>query len=209
MRLRLCPIAICFALSAINAQSPPPLPTWHDEIAKNFLPYHQITTADFPIDDSAHPETSFWLGTFLHYYYHSLGKSTLGGVIYAYVTDWTIFSGLDKNQTSRRSKAGNIKDDLPYAQAILLPSGRGDSLAAAQADLDARVKTFYQERSKTFNTEKDAFVKETERGQNKKKVRELAAAIKKRLDATPATPAPSRSPTISPAPSTTTAPSAR
>jgi len=226
MRLRLCPIAICFALSAINAQSPPPLPTWHDEIAKNFLPYHQITTADFPIDDSAHPETSFWLGTFLHYYYHSLGKSTPGGVIYAYVTDWTIFSGLDKNQTSRRSKAGNIKDDLPYAQAILdlneiyarqmaalppgeLPSGRGDSLAAAQADLDARVKTFYQERSKTFNTEKDAFVKETERGQNKKKVRELAAAIKKRLDATPATPAPSRSPTVSPAPSTTTAPSAR
>ena len=90
-----------------------------------------------------------------------------------------------------------------------LPSGRGDSLAAAQADLDARVKTFYQERSKTFNTEKDAFVKETKRGQNKKKVRELAVAIKKRLDATPATPAPSRSPTVSPVPSTTTAPSAR
>jgi hypothetical protein len=29
------------------------------------------------------------------------------------------FSGLDKNETSRRSKAGSLKNDLPYAQALL------------------------------------------------------------------------------------------
>jgi len=192
-------------------------PDLQDEIAKNFVPYHQLTTADFPINDKAHRETSFWLSTFLHYYYHSLTKSTPGGVVYAYVTDWTIFSGLDKNETSRRSKAGSLKDDLPYAQALLdlneirarqmaalapgeFPGGKGDSVAAAQADLDARVKAFCQERFKAFDVERDALVKETRQGENKKKVRELAAAIRKRLDATAATPGPSATPTLNSAP---------
>jgi hypothetical protein len=120
MRVRFWSIAICFASSAINAQSPPaPLPTWQDEIAKNFVPYHQLTTADFPIDDNVHKENSFWVAPFLHYYYHTLAKPTSGGFVYAYVTDWTIFSGLNKNDTSRRSKAGNMKEGLPYAQAVL------------------------------------------------------------------------------------------
>jgi len=155
----------------------------------------------FPINDKAHPETSFWLSTFLHYYYHSLTKSSPGGVVYGYVTDWTIFSGLNENETSRRSKAGSLKEDLPYTQALLdlneirarqmaalapgeFPGGKGDSFAAAQADLDAQVKAFCQERFRAFDVERDALVKETRQGENKKKVRELAATIRKRLDAT-------------------------
>jgi hypothetical protein len=83
------------------------------------------------------------------------------------------------------------------------PGGKGDSVAAAQADLDARVTAFCQERFKAFDVERDALVKETRQGENKKKVRELAAAIRKRLDATPATPAtppPSATPTLNSAP---------
>jgi hypothetical protein len=224
MQFRHLAFLIFFVSLTIRAQSPPPLPTWQDEIAKNFLPYHQLTTADFPINDKVHPDTSFWLNTFLHYYYHSLAKSTRGGVIYAYVTDWTIFSGLDKNETSRRSRARNLKDDLPYAQALLdlneicarqmatlapgeLPAGRGDNIAAARTDLDAKVKALCRERYKPFEIERDAFVKETKRGENKEKVREPAAAIKRRLDALPPLPAPSATPNITAVPSPTSPPS--
>jgi len=201
MQFRHGPFLIFLASFTIQAESPAPLPTWQDEIAKDFVPYHQLTTADFPINDKAHPETSFWLSTFLHYYHQSLTKSNPGGVVYAYVTDWTIFSGLNKNETSRRSKAGSLKEDLPYTQALLdlneirarqtaalapgeFPGGKGDSFAAAQADLDAQVKAFCQERFRAFDVERDALVKETRQGENKKKVRELAATIRKRLDAT-------------------------
>ena len=208
VRFQYSATAISLVSLAVNAQSPPPFPRSQDEIAKNFAPYHQLTTADFPIDDKVHKETSFWLATFLHYYYHTLSKSTSGGFVYTYVTDWTILSGLDKNDTSRRSKAGDIKDELPYAQALLdlneicarqlaaitpgdLPAGKGESYAAAEADLAVRVKAFCQERSKPFELEKDAFANQTKNGANRKKVRELAAAIRKRLDAVPATPPPS------------------
>jgi hypothetical protein len=106
MQFRHWVFLIFFASLTIQAQLPPPLPTWQDEIAKNFVPYHQLTTADFPINDMAHPETSFWLSTFLHYYYHSLTKSTPGGVVYAYVTDWTIFfrSQQERDFTAEQSK---------------------------------------------------------------------------------------------------------
>jgi hypothetical protein len=197
MRLRNWSVLIWLAWSSTQAQSPPPLPTWKDEIAN--------------------PETSFWVKPFIDYYYHSFSKSTPGCIVYAYVTEWTIFSGLDKNDTSRRSKAGNIKDELPYAQAVLdlneiyarqmaavapgeFPSGKGDSFAAARADLDARVKAFCNERFKAFKVEQEALVKETKQGQNKIKVRELASIIRKRLDAVPATPAPSASSTSSATP---------
>ena len=224
-RDRALPLLVFFALFTIQAQTQPPLPTWQDEIAKNFVPYHQLATADFPINDKVHPETAFWLNTFLHYYYHSLARSTQGGVVYAYVTDWTIFSGLDKNETSRRSRARNLKDDLPYAQALLdlneicarqmaalvpgeLPAGRGDDFAAARSDLDAKVQAFCRARYKPFEIEREAFVKETMQGENKRKVHELGAAIRKRLDATPPASSPSATPTISviPSPTSTSSP---
>jgi hypothetical protein len=60
-----------------------------------------------------------------------------------------------------------MKGNLPYAQALLdlneiyarqlaalppgqLPGGKGDSFAAARADLDARVKAFCEERYKAL-----------------------------------------------------------
>jgi hypothetical protein len=112
---------------------------------------------------------------------------------------------------------------LPYAQALLdlneiyarkiaaltsgeLPSGKGDSFDAARADSDARVKAFCNERFNARKLEQEALVEETKRGQDKAKVRELAAAIRKRLDAVPPTPAPSPSPTLSPVPPSSSEP---
>jgi hypothetical protein len=226
MRFRCFAVAILLALSALHAQPPPALPTWQDEIAKNFAPYHQLTTADFPINDKVHKETAFWLSTFIHPYYLTFSKPTSGGIVYTYVTDWTIFSGLDKNDTSHRSKAGNMKGNLPYAQALLdlneiyarqmsaltagqLPGGQGDSFPAARADLDARVKAFCEERFKALKDEQEAFMKETNQGENKKKVSALAAAIRKRLDDTPVRATPSATPVLSLIPSVSPTPSQR
>src|SRR5437763_11688648 len=47
MQFRHWVFLIFFASLTIQAQQPPPpLPTWQDEIAKDFVPYHQLTTAD-------------------------------------------------------------------------------------------------------------------------------------------------------------------
>jgi hypothetical protein len=91
--------------------------------------------------------------------------------------------------------ARNLKENLPYSQALLdlneiwarqmaalapgeFPGGRGDNFAAARDNLDARVKAFCRERYKQFEIEREAFVKETKRGENKEKARELSAAIR-------------------------------
>jgi hypothetical protein len=61
------------------------------------------------------------------------------------------------------------------------------------------VKAFCRERFKPFETEREA---ETKRSENKEKVRELGAAIKKRLNALPPIPAPTAAPTDNAVPST-------
>jgi len=101
---------------------------------------------------------------------------------------------LDLNEVYARHMAA-----IPLGE---FPGGKGDNLAAARTDLDARLKAFCNDRFKALQLEREAFVKETNRGQDKKKVRELAAAIKKRLDAVAPTGMLSVSPTPSPVPVT-------
>jgi hypothetical protein len=74
---------------------------------------------DFPINDETHPEMAYWVQPFVHYYYHYLSKVSPGGMIYINVTDWTVFSGLDKNLSARNSKFREMKMFLPYIQALL------------------------------------------------------------------------------------------
>jgi hypothetical protein len=218
----------CFALlraGAFGEQTPAtePIPTWKDEIAKNYLPYHQLMLEDFPINDEAHPEMAYWMQPFVHYYYHYLSKVSPGGMIYINVTDWTVFSGFDKNLSARNSKFREMKMFLPYIQALLdisdlharqlgalkageLPSGEGKTFTQARAQLEDRVAALVQIRAWEAQKETDAFREATKNGQNQKKVRELAAAIKKRLAEIPSpnppteaiTPSPSPSPRVSP-----------
>jgi hypothetical protein len=177
---------------------------------------------DFPINDEAHPEMAYWVQPFVHYYYHYLSKVSPGGMIYINVTDWTVFSGLDKNLSARNSKFREMKMFLPYIQALLdisdlharqlgalkageLPSAEGKTLTQARAQLKDRVAALVQIRAWEAQKETDAFREATKNGQNQKKVRELAAAIKKRLAEIPSpnppteviTPSPSMSPRVS------------
>ena len=178
--------------------SPSPFPTWKDEIAKGYLPYHQLTAEDFPINDEAHPKIAFWLQPFAHQFWHYALKPASNGFVYAYVTDWIVFSGFDKNLSARNSKFREMKTFLPYIQALLdiselharkyaalkpgeLPSGQGETFEKARAQLDDRLRAIFQTKAWDAQKEIDEFEKTTNKGQNQKKVRELAAEIKKRL----------------------------
>lgn len=210
--------------------SPPPItaPTWKEETAKGYLPYHQLTTDDFPIRDRAHPEAAYWVQTFVHPYYHYLTRTAQrGGYVYAYIMDWTLFSGFDKNTSSRKSKLRDMKAELPYAQAILdiheifarrlaalkpgeLPSGEGKTPAEARQLLEERLNQLFQSQASEARKEVDSLATATKHGQNKKKVRELSAEIKKRLAATAPAPASTTAlPAASPSPQASTMPAAQ
>lgn len=203
MRFVLLALLVAFVATAGAQTSPPPaLPTWQDELAKGRVPYHQLTAEDFAINDTAHPKNAFYIKTAIDPRYTFLLKP-YNGFVFAYVEQWMVFSGLDKNETSRKSSFKNMKAELPYAQALLdldevyarqlaalkpgeLPQGRGNSFGEAQADLEKKINAFTASRYTAMNAEMDTFSKETKNGAEKK-VRELSAAIRQRLDGTPAT----------------------
>jgi hypothetical protein len=55
-------------------------------------------------------------------------------------------------------------------------------------DLQGKMNVFLKQKYEKLQAESDTFAKATSYGQNKKKVRELAGAIRKRLDAAPVPP---------------------
>ena len=173
-------------------------------MALGIAPYHQLTVDDFPVNDTAHPQHAFHIKTAIQPRYHYMLKPHSNGFVYAYIDQWLIFSGLDKKETSRKSKFKTMKAELPYAQAILdineiaarqlaalktgeLPQGRGANYDDARADMEAKLKQFLEQKYRANQAEMEAFAKATKNGADKKKVKELAAEIRKRLDATPAT----------------------
>ena len=212
-RAAVCQLALALSLvSFANAQEQetPAMPTWEEKIAQGFVPYRQLTVEDFKIDDQAHPKSSFWVRPFMDPHWHFVLKGK-DGWIYAYVVRWLVFSGLDKNDSSRKSKFKEMKHGLAFAQAFLdlneiharqlaallpgeLPSGRGATPAEARAALQTNLEAFLKEKYQPLITETEAFVKATNKGANQKKVVELGKAIRKRLDAIPA---PAQSPSNS------------
>jgi len=220
-------VTLVFAAAAVSAQEEKGsrMPTWQDETAKGFVPYHQLTLEDFRIDDKAHPESVYWVRPFIHPFWHFIW--TRRDWYYAYVDQWVVFSGLNKNESSRQSTFRDMQKSLPHAQAYLdlyeiharqlaaltpgeLPSGRGATPEEAGQALRQNMDAFLKERYKLIEAEATEFQKATDHGSNKKKVRELGAAIRKRLEAIPApagpayqlpnaSPSPSASPTAGPA----------
>jgi len=177
------------------------LPTLNDEAAKGFIPYRQLTIDDFPIDDQVHPDAGFWVQAFIHPFWLAQFRSSRSS-IYAYIGEWTVFSGFDRNASSRKSWFHEMKTELPYAQALLdineiharrlaalrsgeLPRGQGGSLEATQANLTKKMKLFCEREYELMQAEMDDFAKATNKGSNQKKVRELGAEIRKRLAAVP------------------------
>jgi hypothetical protein len=216
-------VAASVASNALSQDEPRPRPTWQDAMAKGMVPYHQLTVDDFPINDKAHPQDNFYIHAAMAPQYHFIFKP-YNGFVYAAIDEWMVFSGLDKAGTSRKSRFKAMQAALPYAQAILdlneilarqiaalktgeLPSARGNTPEEARTQLTAKLKEFLTAKYKEADAEAEAFAKTTGHGANKKKVRELASAIRKRLEATPAAtvpfseaPASGSSPVVTPAP---------
>jgi hypothetical protein len=193
---------LLIAFASAQDEETPRMPTWPDKIAKGFVPYHQLTVEDFRIDDQAHPQSGFWVKPFMHPHWKYIFRRN-GDWWYAYVDPWIVFSGFDKNESSRKSKFREMQRSLPYAQAYLdlyeiharqlaalkpgeLPSGRGATQQDAGAALHQNLEAFLKEKYQPLQSETEEFVKATKAGANEKKVRELAQAIRKRLDAVPA-----------------------
>ncbi|MBV9009093.1 MAG: hypothetical protein JO354_08000 [Verrucomicrobia bacterium] len=209
-----------------GADDQPPL-TWADEISKGFVPYHQLTADDFRIDDKARLNGDYEVKTFIDPpQYRIAEKISDDGVFHVYVTDWTIFSGLDRNGTARRSKVRYIKGELPYAQALFdltelrarelaaltaaqLPSADGNTLEEARGSLQKQTDKLYQDKLQQARDETAEFQKATDGGRNKRKVRELGPKIRKRLDALPPVPTPAPTPTPTATATATPTPASR
>lgn len=216
--MHLTGLAFAFTLAvagnAVAQDEPRPRPTWQDAMAKGMVPYHQLTADDFPINNKVHPKHNFYIRTAIAPQFRFILKPH-GGFFYAAIDEWMVFSGLDKIETSRKSRFKTIKAELPYAQAIFdlneiharrigalktgeLPSARGTTAEEARTQLTAKLKEFLAAKYKEGDTEAEAFMKATDYGANKKKVRELAAGIRKRLEATPDTTVPFTAPAAGP-----------
>ena len=193
------------------------MPTWADEIAKGFIPHHQVTVEDFRVDDKTQANAGYSIKCFVHPFWHYV--MTRRDFYYAYVDQWILFSGFDKNQSWRKSKFREMQQWLPHAQVFLdlneicarqmaalkpgeLPSGRGATPEEAAKALTDKMNAFIQERYKAADAEAEQFQKATNQGANRKKVRELGKEIRKRLDAIPPPTGPAYDlPASSPSPS--------
>ena len=202
---------------ATPAASPPP--TWQDILALGIVPYRQLTVDDFSINDAADPKHAFYIKTAMEPRYHFFLKPHTNGFVYGYIDQWMVFSGFNKKASWRKSKFKTMKAELPYVQALLeineiharqlaalktgeLPNARGETLEKAEAELRRKMDEFMDARFKPAQAEMEAFAKETKNGGDKKKVKQLAAGIRKRLDGTPATTVqPTDATPASPAPS--------
>ena len=221
LRLYLGSLAVALTmLSPSIAQETSVATNWEEVMAKGIVPYRQLTVEDFPVNDSAHPGSGFYIRAAYQPYYTYYLKPHTTGWIYAYIDQWKIFSGLDKKETSRKSYVKNMKTELPYAQVFLdineiyarqiaalkpgeLPIGRGATPQEAAADMEAKLKAFIEQKYAPSKTEMEAFSKATNKGADKRKVRELAAQIRKRLDATPAATVPYPEPAAAATPAAT------
>lgn len=216
MRLKCLALAFAFIVAgnAVSQDEPHAGPTWQDMMARGIVPYHQLTVDDFPVNDRAYPEHNFYIRTTIAPEYQFILKPH-SGFVYAAITQWMVFSGFEKNETSRKSRFKTMKAALPYVQAFLdlneiharkiaalktgeLPSARGNTAEEARTQLIAKLKEFLEAKYKEGDAEVKAFEKATGFGANKKKVRELAAGIRKRLEATPNTTVPFTGATATP-----------
>lgn len=225
MRLLFYSLAVLLTFVAVvlaeeNAETA--LPTWQDEMAKGIVPYHQLTVDDFQINDAAQTKGNFDIRTAVEPCYHFMIKP-YKGFQFAYIDQWMVFSGLNKKETWRRSGFKGMKASLPFAQAILdlneiyarqlaalklgeLPQVRANTFEEAKVEMNRRMKEFVEAKYKAGNAELEAFAKATANGAKDKKVRELGAEIKKRLEATPFATVPFPEATAAPSPPLLTTP---
>ena len=192
--------ALAFLLSVVciaRAQTPHDAPPWKEEMAKGYFPYHRLVAADFPVNDQVHPGNGMYTWGFFHYLYKGQGIARDGHVVDR-VTDWLVWSGFDRNKSSRKSWFKFVNETLGHEQGHLninelhsrrlantaldkLPVGEGSTPEEAAADLKQKIKAMCDRVSEEAKEEQDRYDAETAHGKNASKQREWSTAIQGRL----------------------------
>ena len=184
------------ATSRIFALGNPP-GSWSEEAAKGYFPYHQLTAADFPVDDTVHPGNGMYTRGFFKFKYHDHWTEQNGRFL-ARVSGWNVWSGFDRNKSSRKSWFNKVAETLPHEQGHLdlselhsrafadtplekLPVGEGATGKEAEADLQRKMTELSHRVSAQNQVEQDRYDAETNHGANAAKQREWSAAIQARL----------------------------
>lgn len=168
-----------------------------DETARGYLPYHQLKSEDFPINDEMNPGTRIYTAGFFHYDYKYQCRKENDRFL-AHVTDWKVRSGFNRNKSSRKSWFTPTTRDLLHEQCHLdineiysrhladldigsLPVGTGPDAQKASEDLKKKIEGLADEYSREAQSEQDRYDAETAHGRNEAKQRDTTAAIQARL----------------------------
>jgi len=172
-------------------------PSWPEENAKGRFSYHRLTASDFPINDAAHPQFGMHTQGFFRFHYNDRWTEDNGHVV-ARVVDWNVWSGFDRNKSSRKSWFKKVAETLPHEQGHLdlselhskafaeppgdkLPAGDGATRKEAEADLQRKMSAPSKRISAQKQIEQDRYDAETNHGANAAKQREWEATIQARL----------------------------
>jgi len=174
-------------------------PSWTEEMAKGRFPYHRLTAADFPINDAVHKEYAMHTEGFFWYHYNERWTEN-GGHAIARITDWNVWSGFERDKSSRKSwlRKDQVERTLPHEQGHLdinelfskrladtplekLPTGEGNSGKEAEADLARKMKAKADRLAAEEKVEQERYDAETNHGANAAKQQAWTAAIQTRL----------------------------
>jgi hypothetical protein len=172
-------------------------PPWREEMAKGYFPYHRLIASDFPINDHVHPEHGMYTWGFFHYRHKDQWIAQNGHTVDR-VTEWLVWSGLDRNKSSRKSWFKRIDEALPHEQGHLdinelysrqlaemplgkLPIGEGPSPQEARADLSRKLQALADNISAKQKREQDRYDAETSHGKNVSEQQKWSAALQVRL----------------------------
>ena len=168
-------------------------------MAKGHFPYHRLTAADFPINDDVHREFGMHTQSFFQFHLREHWTKSNGHAV-ARITDWNVWSGFDRNKSSRKSwyRIELIERTLPHEQGHLdinelfskrlaetpmtkLPVGEGRTGKEAEADLARKMRVLSYQIKAEAKVEQDRYDAETNHGKNAAKQKEWTATIGARL----------------------------
>jgi len=189
-------LALTLVTSRLVALGNPP-GSWNEQEAKGYFPYHRLIESDFPINDAVHPENGMYTDGFFRFQYHDHWSGTDGHFV-ARITDWVVWSGFNRNKSSRKSWFKKVAETLPHEQGHLdlselhskrlaetpidkLPVGEGATAEEAHADLQRKMTALSQRVTAANQAEQNRYDAETNHGANAAKQREWSAQIQARL----------------------------
>jgi len=170
---------------------------WKADIAAGRVPYRRVTLDDYPIRDADHPDTGMYTEGFVAVTYKAAWDEHRIPA-QAWVTSWTVRSGLNKNRTSRRSWFTDMDKMLPHEQGHLdineiyaralakrgladLPEGQGRTGPDAMKDLDRKLGQMVDTILAGNRAEQLRYDKETVSGTDPDKQAQWSRSIQDRL----------------------------